>query len=165
MESKLHLGSTFQFIIPYIKLDKHNVDDADFLDKHPVLQKNIRILVVEDNLLNQKFVLKVLEKERIEVTLATNGNEAIDLLDESMQKNRDKFNLILMDIQMPVLDGLETTKLIRKRSDIYRTIPIIALTANSMDSQLNEYFENGMNACVKKPIILSELLGTIYKWA
>lgn len=87
----------------------------------------------------------------------------IQLLDKSLIHLEDRFDIILMDIQMPVLDGLEATKLIRKRNDSYRDIPIIAITANSMDSQLKEYLENGMNGYVKKPIILSELLSTIYQ--
>ncbi|TGL44625.1 ATP-binding protein [Leptospira perdikensis] len=163
VKSVLNVGSTFQFTIPYQKTDQKEMLLDNMNPKLIGDDKKFHILIVEDNLLNQKFIVKVCQKENIKVNVASNGLEAIHLLDESLGRVDDRFDMILMDIQMPVLDGMEATKLIRKRADSYRDIPIIAITANSMDSQLNEYLENGMNGCVKKPIILAELMSTIYR--
>ncbi|XDD48146.1 ATP-binding protein [Leptospira sp. WS39.C2] len=163
VESILNIGSTFKFTIPFhqVAVPKQTVKRIESAETFNL--KNINVLVAEDNLLNQKFVRKVLEKEKVNVTIASNGKETIQLLDASLVQETTKYDLILMDIQMPELDGLETTKRIRKRKDEYQKIPIIALTANNMDSQIQEYLENGMDDCVKKPIILSELLNSIYK--
>lgn len=163
VESILNIGSTFKFTIPFqqVAIPKQITNRIESSETFNL--KNIYVLVAEDNLLNQKFVRKVLEKEKVNVTIASNGKETIQLLDRSLTDESFKYDLILMDIQMPELDGLETTKRIRKRNDEYQSIPIIALTANNMDSQIQEYLENGMDDCVKKPIILSELLQSIYK--
>ncbi|TGM24363.1 ATP-binding protein [Leptospira meyeri] len=161
--SHLNEGSSFQFTIPFEKTDQRETTVEDTNAKVIDSDKKYHILVAEDNLLNQKFILKIFQKENIEVSLASNGEEVIQMLDASLSHLENRYDIILMDIQMPVLDGMEATKIIRKRDDSYRNIPIIAITANSMDSQLNEYLENGMNGYVKKPIILSELLTTIYK--
>ncbi|TGL39236.1 ATP-binding protein, partial [Leptospira bourretii] len=163
VHSHLNEGSSFQFTIPFEKTDQKETTIENASTKVINPDQKYHILVAEDNLLNQKFILKIFQKENIEVSLASNGEEVIQLLDASLGHLENRYDMILMDIQMPVLDGMEATKLIRKRDDSYRDIPIIAITANSMDSQLNEYLENGMNGYVKKPIILSELLTTIYK--
>lgn len=163
VESILNIGSTFKFTIPFhqVAIPEQSIKRIESQETFNL--KNINVLVAEDNLLNQKFVRKVLEKEKVNVTIASNGKETIQLLDASLSEGTTKYDLILMDIQMPELDGLETTIRIRKRKDDYQNIPIIALTANNMDSQIQEYLENGMDDCVKKPIILSELLNSIYK--
>lgn len=163
VDSILNIGSTFKFTIPFhqVSVPKQFIPRIESPETFNL--KNINVLVAEDNLLNQKFVRKVLEKEKVHVTIASNGIETIQLLDASLVDESKKYDLILMDIQMPELDGLETTKRIRNRKDEYQRIPIIALTANNMDSQIQEYLENGMDDCVKKPIILSELLNSIYK--
>lgn len=163
VHSHLNEGSSFQFSIPFEKTDQRENTEDQNNSKSISSDKKYHILVAEDNLLNQKFILKIFQKESIEVSVASNGVEVIQLLDDSLSHLENRFDIILMDIQMPVLDGMEATKIIRKRDDSYRDIPIIAITANSMDSQLKEYLENGMNGYVKKPIILSELLTTIYK--
>lgn len=161
--SVLNEGSTFQFSIPFQETDQREETLGNIDPMLVSSGKNFHILIADDNLLNQKFMVKIFQKENIKVSVASNGLEVIHLLDDSLAHLDDRFDMILMDIQMPVLDGLEATKLIRKRNDSYRDIPIIAITANSMESQLNEYLENGMNDCVKKPIILSELLSAVYK--
>lgn len=163
VQSVLGSGSIFQFTIPYQETDQKEIQIDNMNPKLMTEDKKFHLLIAEDNLLNQKFIVKICQNENIKVSVAFNGMEAIHLLDESLCHMDDRFDMILMDIQMPVLDGLEATKLIRKRNDSYRDIPIIAITANSMDSQLKEYVENGMNGCVKKPIILSELMTTIYR--
>ena len=105
--------------------------------------EGVRILVVEDNALNQRIVKLMLGKLGAVIAGALNGQEAIDLLKEN------KFDVVLMDLNMPVMDGYETTVYIRKvlQSDI----PIIALTADSMVENDAEAFAAGMNAGISKP--------------
>ncbi|MGE8720754.1 ATP-binding protein [Leptospira terpstrae] len=163
VQSKVNVGSTFQFTIPFQVTEQRELPLGNLNTTKIGTNKNYHILIAEDNLLNQKFITKIFQKEKINVSVASNGLEVIQFLDDSLGHLEDRFDMILMDIQMPVLDGMEATKLIRKRNDSYRDIPIIAITANSMESQLNEYLENGMNGYVKKPIILSELLSMTYQ--
>jgi len=111
-----------------------------------------RVLVVEDNPINQKVARRLLEKKGLEVTLAENGVKALEIYE-----NED-FDLILMDIQMPEMDGIETTKAIRKISDhTKRDIPIVALTANAMKGDREKYIEAGMNDYLAKPVNNEEL--------
>ena len=104
----------------------------------------VSVLVVEDDKLNQKIMSFMLRKNGADIKMALNGNEAIKLL------SADKFDVILMDLQMPFMDGFTTAHHIRKNMHI--DIPIIALTADSFANQTNEYIEAGMNACVCKPV-------------
>ena len=85
-----------------------------------------KILLVEDNIQNQEIALEFLQKAKIEVTLANNGKEAIDIL-----QSNEGFDAVLMDCQMPIIDGYEATKLIRK-VEKFKDLPIIAMTANAI---------------------------------
>ncbi len=131
----------------------------------PVLQKlqktkfrNARILLCEDNLTNQDVAMGILEVFGIEPVIANNGLEGIELL------NKQKFDLILMDIMMPVLDGHETTRMIRSSGRSYKDIPIIAMTANVMREEIDRCFANGMNAHISKPINMEKLLQTLVEF-
>lgn len=104
----------------------------------------IKILVVEDNLLNHKIVNFVLLRQRAIVKMAMNGKEAIALL-----KNTS-FDMVLMDLQMPVMDGYDAIKYIR--NEMKNSVPIIALTAGLFIDEVNECLSIGANACVSKPI-------------
>ncbi|KZF24338.1 hypothetical protein L228DRAFT_94789 [Xylona heveae TC161] len=109
----------------------------------------IKVLVAEDNIVNQEVVLRMLKLEDIyDVTVAKDGQEALDLVKESMEKNQ-LYNLIFMDIQMPNLDGLQSTRLIRS---IGYSAPIVALTAFSEESNVKECMDSGMNYFLAKPI-------------
>jgi len=120
----------------------------------------IRVLVAEDNKVNQEVVLRMLKLEDIyDVTVAKDGQEALDVVKESMSsaaENPDSphagkgpFNLIFMDIQMPNLDGLQSTKLIR---EIGYDAPIVALTAFAEESNVKDCLDSGMNFFLSKPI-------------
>lgn len=100
------------------------------------------ILLVEDNPTNQKIALKLLNKLNLKVIIANNGQEALDVYDQS------DVQLILMDIQMPIMDGVEACKKLREM-DV--TVPIIALTANVMEEEIKNYLEAGMNSHLSKP--------------
>jgi signal transduction histidine kinase len=114
-----------------------------------------RILVVEDNQVNQKVVTAVLRKRGFHIELANDGQEALDKLE-----NCEAFNLVLMDVQMPVLDGLEATRLIRKESR-WKSLPIIAMTAHAMNGDKERCLEAGMSGYISKPVHPSLLLSTV----
>ena len=119
----------------------------------------IRILVVEDNLINQQIAREFLVSQSAIVTTAMNGKEAVDML---AAKTRT-WDLILMDIQMPVMDGLTAAKLIRETAGL-ESIPIIALTAHALVSDRQRCIAAGMNDYVSKPIDLEVLLSTLERW-
>jgi signal transduction histidine kinase/CheY-like chemotaxis protein len=116
-----------------------------------------RILVVEDNPTNQKVVADLLGKRGYEVSVVSHGRQALETLEES------PFDLVLMDIQMPVLDGLEATRLIR-RDARWRSLPIVALTAHAMVGDCQRCMEAGMNDYLAKPVRPAALLETVKKY-
>ncbi len=114
-----------------------------------------RILVVEDNQVNQKVVTAVLRKRGFYIELANDGQEALNKLEGSQA-----FDLVLMDVQMPVLDGLEATRLIRKEAR-WKQLPIIAMTAHAMNGDKERCLEAGMSGYISKPVHPSLLLSTV----
>ncbi|MBX2907192.1 MAG: response regulator [Taibaiella sp.] len=108
-----------------------------------------KILVAEDNSLNQKIVTYLLSKSGAEVVLVPDGEEAI----KEIQANT--FDLVLMDIQMPGIDGIQTTRYIRK--ELKNDTPIIALSASSYEDEYKACMEAGMNGCILKPIDVEKL--------
>jgi signal transduction histidine kinase/ligand-binding sensor domain-containing protein/DNA-binding response OmpR family regulator len=124
----------------------------NILSKDFALNKPLRILVAEDNLINQKMILKVLEKLGYNAALATTGRDVVQMLDEAY------YDLILMDVQMPEMDGLECTRYIREHYN--RQPVIIAMTANAMVEDREECLRSGMNNYLAKPVKI-ELLMTM----
>ncbi len=117
---------------------------------------SLRILVAEDNLVNQRIAVKVLEKRGHAVTLANNGREALD------QLSRIEFDLVLMDVQMPEMDGFEATAVLRAREkDTGRHIPVVAMTAHAMKGDEERCLESGMDAYVTKPVSSAALFAAI----
>ena len=122
---------------------------------------NKTILLVEDNDLNIEIANELLCSSGFNVICATNGQEALNTVINSKTGDID---LILMDIQMPIMNGYETTKNIRKLDDAYKAnIPIIAMTANAFSEDRDEAFEVDMNGFISKPIDINEVLTTIDK--
>ncbi|NME67961.1 response regulator [Flammeovirga aprica] len=130
-----------------------NNNDDNVIQKPKEEWQGKKVLVVEDNMFNQLLVVNILEGWGMEIVTAENGQEAIEKFEEHT------FDIVLMDIQMPVMDGIEATKIIRKKFD--DTLPIIALTANSGADDQKLYRMSGMNACVAKPFDLEEFETTI----
>ena len=121
--------------------------------------ERLNILLVEDNLLNQRIVTFSLKKYNHEVTIANNGLEAVEMFHD------EKYDVILMDIMMPVMDGLEATVKIReveRDQKIEKRTPIIALTANTMDNDRDKCISYGMDEFMAKPFDI-EKLKTIFK--
>ncbi len=112
----------------------------------------IRILLAEDNLVNQKVMMRFLERWNVKMAVADNGHEAVEIL------KKKHFDIILMDLQMPKMDGYEAAEAIRKLDDPYkRNIPIIALTAAALKEVREKVYASGMNAFVTKPFNPSDL--------
>jgi two-component system sensor histidine kinase/response regulator len=116
------------------------------------LLRSLRILVAEDNRVNQTLARRLLEKQGHTVTIASNGREAVKAFEEG------GFDLILMDVQMPELDGMEATEAIRKLEVGRSRTPIIALTAHAMASDRERCLAAGMDGFVSKPIQTGELM-------
>ncbi|MCB4808822.1 response regulator [Tamlana sp. 62-3] len=138
VESEVGKGSTFKFSLPFKVIEQH--EKIKKTDTTLLAQK--RILIVEDNRINQIVTKKILNTEHVNSDLAKNGEEAVNMVKNS------NYDLILMDINMPIKDGIEATKEIRVFN---KTTPIIALTAVEIESQKHQIFESGMNDIVLKP--------------
>ncbi len=106
-----------------------------------------RVLVVEDNAINQELVIEILSRHSVETVLAVNGIEAIDILESDTE-----FDVILMDCQMPLLDGYEATRIIKKEMAI--DIPVLALTANVLQSDRLKAKASGMDGFINKLLLL-----------
>ncbi len=117
-----------------------------------------RVLVVEDNSINQMIMIELLKQVGITTEQACNGQEAVDMVDSSMP-----FDAVLMDVQMPVMDGYEATRLIRQMKSTEK-LPIIAMTAHAMAQDRERCLAIGMNGHVSKPIHPNELYATLAKW-
>ena len=118
--------------------------------------EGIKILIAEDNLINQKIANYLLSKHGATILTAYNGNEAIQIL------SQQSIDIILMDLQMPVMDGFEATKHIR--TVMFNDVPIIALTADLFANDSVEYLEAGFNACISKPFESEKLCDLILKF-
>ena len=138
-----------------IKNDYSNKIKENSLREDISLLKGSKLLLVEDNKINQEIVLGLLEHSQINIDIANNGVEAIELYE------KNPYELILMDLQMPVMDGIEATKKIRQKD---KNIPIVALTANAMQEDIENTKEAGMNAHLNKPIEVNKLYETILKY-
>lgn len=117
----------------------------------------IRLLLVEDNPVNQKVAQGLLKKQQVTCDLANNGQEAIDIL---LAKGPGYYRAVLMDVEMPLVDGYQATRFIRQRKD-FDTLPIVAMTAHAMESDRLRCLEAGMNAFVQKPIKPAMLYQTL----
>ncbi len=118
-----------------------------------------RVLVAEDNLINQQVAATMLEQAGFRVTLAADGAEAVAAVTEG------DFDLVLMDVQMPTVDGLEATRRIRALPGAKGRIPIVALTANAMSGMEQSYRDAGMDDYLTKPVDMEKLIATTARWA
>ncbi len=154
-------GSTFQF---FVLLEEAKATDLTPENEHTQSIGSIsahikgkHLLLVEDNEINQALVEELLGKLQIDLTLANNGEEALQILDQQ------SFDGVLMDCMMPVMDGYEATRRIRQQAR-FKNLPIIALTANAMNEDVKLAIDAGMNDHVSKPIDIDKLIITLGKW-
>jgi CheY-like chemotaxis protein len=123
-----------------------------------ILEKQeIRILMAEDNLINQRVLKSILSKVNLEVEIVNDGQEAVEAIE------KQNYDMVLMDIQMPRMDGLTATEHIRETMKLHE-LPIIALTAHAMKGDKDKCIAVGMNDYLSKPIDPDELLRTLLKW-
>jgi len=155
VKSEWHKGSCFYFTLPVIKTDqKQDVDNEEMLDTDDLKGK---ILVVEDNKSNQMLMGMLLDDFGLDYEMANDGLEAIKAVENS------KYDLILMDENMPNMNGIEATKQIRLLKDI-KQIPIIAVTANALKGDKEKFIDAGMDNYLSKPIDSKELRKMILRY-
>lgn len=158
VESEPEKGARFYFILAFMNSTLKHITDTDDIGKISYKKLNgKKVLLVEDNEINRLVAFKFLRKWGVEVTEAGNGKEAL----EHLKKN--VFDLVLMDLQMPVMDGYEATRLIRSSMPNGKTIPIVALTASIMNEVQEKILTSGMNDIILKPFNPGELYSKIVK--
>ena len=160
-ESEEGAGTTFVIRVPF-RIDTDKGCRAEIEEKPGVSISGMRILLAEDNEMNMEIAEFVLQNEGAVVTKAWNGQEAVEIFEKSRP---DEFDVILMDIMMPVMNGYEATKRIRSldREDA-KEIPIIAMTANAFTEDRLKAKEAGMNEHIAKPVDAELLVKVIYEW-
>jgi PAS domain S-box-containing protein len=155
VDSEKGAGTRFWFTLDLERSDKPDATTILEKPRHAALGTStslgLKILLAEDNPANCALALAYLEKLGCEVTAVANGKEALEAVDQHV------FDAVLMDVQMPEMDGIEATQHIRNSSGETRHIPVIALTANAMPEDIKECLSTGMNDVLSKPLRLSEI--------
>lgn len=154
--SEKNIGSVFTVDIPFDIDSESEAKESD--DDTPESFEGKRVLLVEDNDLNQEIALYMLKEKGFEVDTADNGKEAVG---KFLSSKPFFYNLILMDIMMPVMNGLEATRAIRSSGRSDSSVPIIAMTANAYEEDKKECIEAGMNEHIAKPLEESEIMAAI----
>ncbi len=153
-------GTVFTVILPFQIAPEQDTSTSAPAASGTAAMRNLKVLLVEDNFLNQMLATELLKKyvENVDVDAAKNGLVATE-------KIRQKpYDLVLMDVKMPVMDGIEATRLIRSMDAPARDVPIIALTANAVPEELALCIQAGMNDCIAKPINSDELIEKIHRF-
>jgi signal transduction histidine kinase/CheY-like chemotaxis protein len=187
VESQIGKGSTFYFSLSFEKpqevVEKETKNNLKIHDKptpmksgpsskpekpekshHKVTEnEQVRILLAEDNAINRKLVKAMIEKKGWHVTVVENGKEVMEILQNTENVKAKGFDLVLMDIQMPIMDGVETTKAIRKLKTLEH-LPIIAITAHALKGDKEKFLAAGMNEYLAKPIKANTLYAVIEKY-
>ena len=162
VESELSQGSCFEVLIDLRIAEDRSVSSAEQAEKdEPAgnVLKGMRFLCAEDNELNAEILMELLKIEGAECTICENGKRVLEAFEQSAPGDYD---MILMDVQMPVMNGYEATKAIRRSShELAKTIPIIAMTANAFSEDIQHSLAAGMNAHVSKPVEMKVLEKTI----
>ena len=157
-KSKINEGTTFKVVIDVPYCDEADVVDTE--DNTPVeFDRTVNILIAEDNDLNYEILCEQLSDYDISCTRAKNGVECVS---EFKNSKPHSFDIILMDMQMPVMNGYEAAKAIRRSAhELAGTIPIIAMTANAFSEDIQHSLAAGMNAHISKPVEMKVLEKTI----
>lgn len=156
--SEVDKGTEFKLLLP---IGKSNQDEEKIELKNTLTEedydipKGVKVLIVEDNKLNQMLAVSILKQQKIDYDIAVNGREAIEKL------NRGKYDIVFMDLSMPVMDGYEAARVIRR--ELYNEVPIVALTATTLSDTKNKVLKAGMNDYLPKPFNQSNMLEKISK--
>ena len=157
VESKPGEGSTFWFRIPLEISSEQTLKQPGEFEQEFKGTLSGHILLVEDNPINQMIAQKMLEKIGLESSLAHDGQQALNMLEQNT------YDAVLMDCQMPVLDGFEATRRIRQQEAL-KALPVIAMTANVMEGDREKCIAAGMNDYIGKPVIEAALKKTLARW-
>lgn len=163
VESTYGVGSNFYFVIPQKVIDATYAKDVERKAEEKKIDyfeaPEAQVLLVEDNPVNMRVAQGLLKPLKLKMDVAENGLAALDKVREK------KYDIILMDHMMPVMDGIEASKKIRQmEEEYYKRVPIIALTANAISGAKEEFLEAGMNDFVSKPIQIEMMLKVLKKW-
>ena len=156
LESQPGVGSRFWFRLPLRTADDEGLSDWEPLEDLAELKPHI--LLVEDSPANRAVASAILERAGCEITAVDNGLEAIASVE------RTRFDLVLMDVSMPEMDGLEATRRIRDQGFHSPRLPIIAMTANAFSGDRDRCIAAGMNDYVPKPFSREQLLASVRRW-
>lgn len=151
VESHIGKGSTFSFIMTYDVIESNSIPVARTFEVKDLRNKNI--LIVEDNRVNQMVTKKILEKYGVNCSIAENGKEAVEMV------TINTYDLVLMDVNMPIMDGIEATEKIREFSQV----PILALTAVELEEMREKIYASGMNDIIVKPYDISNFQQSILR--
>ncbi len=157
VESTPGEGSIFWFRIPLEISKEQSIKQLEVQEPEQKGKLSGHVLLVEDNPINQMVAQKMLEKIGITSTLAGDGQEALNMLEQG------EFDAVLMDCQMPVMDGFEATQRIRQQ-DVLLKLPVIAMTANVMEGDREKCIQAGMNDYIGKPVVEADLKKTLARW-
>jgi len=155
----INQSALYDTIVNLFTRNNWDAMENEFIEEEDFHLGGMRILLAEDNDVNQQIAVELLKGQGIEVDIANNGLEAVKKM--SVTTDAPKYDLILMDLQMPEMDGFEAVRQIRKN---WEMIPIIAMTARTMVEEKEKCFQVGMNDHIAKPIIPYVLFTTIKKW-
>ena len=161
VESKIGKGTKFTITLPHRIVTSSNTERTvkNNSEVDTELFKGKRILLAEDNDLNAEIAMTILEESGFSVEHAEDGIVCVDMLEKA---DAGYYDVILMDIQMPNMDGYKATKTIRLFSDKQKAeIPILAMTANAFEEDKKNAFKAGMNGHIAKPIKIDELMSTL----
>ena len=162
VESEPNHGSSFEVILNLKIVENRVVSSTEQIEMHETdsdILDGMRILCAEDNELNAEILMELLKLEGAECTICENGKRILEAFEQSVP---GEYDMILMDVQMPVMNGYEATKAIRRSShEQAKTIPIIAMTANAFSEDMQHSLAAGMNAHISKPVAMKLLKKTI----
>ena len=163
VKSKENIGSTFTVVLPYPIGNTKDVvkpsHPGPLIKTHSSGLKNLNVLLVEDNDINRLYATSILKNWECHIEIAENGFVAFEKVRNA------SFDIILMDLQMPVMDGFEATKAIRGSDLPINNVPIIALTANATKKDIEKCLASGMNDCIVKPFTPDELFNVMVKYS
>ncbi len=161
VESELEKGSRFYFVIPIVRGSGNNGGASSIVENRNYDFSGRCIILAEDIEINSEIIEVFLEDTNINIEKVENGKEAVRLFEEQPEK----YSAILMDIQMPIMDGLEATRKIRAMdTEVARNIPIIAMTANAFAEDVTQCMEAGMNGHIAKPVDANVILNKLNEY-
>jgi len=159
VDSELGKGSEFWLEIPFDLPPERSNTLPNRMEKEVISSSHWRILVAEDNKVNQKMAVAMLNRMGHEAVVVENGQQALD----ELQNTDAKYDLVLMDVQMPVMDGNEATKRIRAQGLSNKILPIVGLTADYQSADEDYYRDIGMNDCIGKPVRMKNLNAVMHR--